>query len=268
MERQDQVDFGQRLFVMGVVFILVAELIFMCLALGEHFSWVRLFLGALGITIVLLAANAIYGGSRSAYGVALGWVGLALLLTALPLINDRFSNLGPSQTWASWLKLIAYGFFGLLLLVPVSVHSFIASRRGEEVMVREKMVLDPGSPLAWTTEQNQAFKGLTSSLIAAASILILVGLWLLTLALAAPTAGNVDPWALLEAVAFLALGVVALLPVSAWNAVASSESGKGYLMQALGQLTWVTVAAALACLAVGAVVVIRLLTLFTLKGNG
>jgi hypothetical protein len=263
MERQEQVNFGERLFIMAVILVLIAEGIFTCLALATPISWGRLLLGLIGGALILILANAIYSGSRQGYQAALGWAALAIVLTVLPLaMPANFAGLGASLAWAAWFKLIAYCLFVLILFVPVSVQAFLASRRGEQVKVREKAVVDAGSPLAWTDEQNKAFASLTTSLLSAGGVLIVVGLLLLGLALGAPVSGTVDPFALLEAVTFLILGLILVMPVSAWQAVASSESGKGYLMKALSQLTVVAVVVILASLAAGLVVINRLLPLF------
>ncbi len=131
MERQEQIDFGERLLVAGVLSVLVVEAFFTILSLTLYLNLPRLALSALGGVLILVLGAWLYTGNRRAQQVAVGWTGLELVLSLIPLLwlllhpgqaekEPLILALGVPEAWLAAIKFLVYLSFFLMLTISVT----------------------------------------------------------------------------------------------------------------------------------------------------
>src|SRR5262249_15877601 len=115
MQRNERVESGEKLFVIGMVICFVTEVAYPTANLIESFLDGFL-LGVVGSLVVLRLANWLYTGNSTAYILVLGWAGLQIIvaLGVLVMISTGFGRESPSHllgygiSWVPYGKLAAY----------------------------------------------------------------------------------------------------------------------------------------------------------------
>ncbi len=261
MERQEQIDFGERLLVAGVAIVLVTEAIFTVLSITSHpFTWTRLLLSVAGGVLILILGAWLYTGDRRAWLVALGWVSLELVLTLIPLglllltpadtepslaprprTEEVVLALGFPLAWVMLIKLLAYLTFLLLLLLSVTVRAFLSSRPAappEPVPTNAPA----GSHVVLTPQQTALFQSLAGTFQGVGLLAVAAGAGLLVYETAtAPAQTGPVGLTLLEGLVLLILGLVLLLPPGALNVASQSETEPADLDQVFRRLGWLSV---------------------------
>lgn len=275
MNREAYLDKGERVFVATVGFVLGVEVLCTIVGTGTVFAWPRLILGVFGGIFILYLAQRLYGGDRAIERIALGWaafqivLALASLAVGPPIEHEprsggiRFlQDIGVPWRSLALLKLIAYAGFAASLYLRSSPRAFLAAKRGDQVdHYLPPTVVDDTSPLPLTPAQAQLFGSLSSWMVTAAVVLMLVGVY--TILYAIPTTLNIGagkPLSLLEGILIFGLGALLLAPALALGG--SGEAGvntAGRLQTALRHLTLWHFAAGAVSLGLVVTVVVRFL---------
>jgi hypothetical protein len=271
MNREAFLDKGERVFVATVGLVLAVEVLCTIVGTGTQFAWPRLILGVFGGVFILFLAQRLYGGDHAIERIALAWAAFQIVLALASLVvgpDPRTGGLRFLQdTGVPWrslalLKLIAYAAFAASLYLRSSPRAFLAAKRGDQVdHYLPPTVVDDTSPLSLTPAQSQVFGSLSSWMIAAAVVLMLVGVY--TILYAIPTTLNIaagKPLSLLEGILIFGLGALLLAPALALGG--SGEAGVntvGRLQAAVRHLTLWHFAAGAVSLALVVTVVVRFL---------
>jgi len=271
MNREAFLDKGERVFVATVGLVLAVEVLCTIVGTGTQFAWPRLILGVFGGVFILYLAQRLYGGDPAIERIALGWAAFQIVLALASLVvgpDPRTGGLRFLQdTGVPWrslalLKLIAYAAFAASLYLRSSPRAFLAAKRGDQVdHYLPPTVVDDTSPLSLTPAQSQVFGSLSSWMIAAAVVLMLVGVY--TILYAIPTTLNITagkPLSLLEGILIFGLGALLLAPGLALGG--SGDGGVntvGRLQAALRHLTLWHFAAGAVSLGLVVTVVVRFL---------
>ncbi len=252
MERQEQIDFGERLFVAGVMSVLVIEAIFLIVSVSLWPSLPRFLLSAVGGVLILILGGWLYSGDKKAWQVTVGWTGLELVLTLIPLILLLLSPaesspapvvlaLGVPVDWLMGLKFLVYLGFLLLLVISVNVRAFLDSRHGGPAShaVAAPAGESPAPAVQLSEQQTSLFQSLASTLQGVGLLVVLAGAGLMVWeTTTAPGQSGPDGLVLLEGLVLLILGVVLLLPPGALNLASQSEGGPAALDQVFRRLGW------------------------------
>ncbi|MBI3410480.1 MAG: hypothetical protein HY040_19245 [Planctomycetes bacterium] len=247
MERNERVESGEKLFVIGMVVSFVTEVAYTTASVLEG-VWGGFFLGLIGALIVLRLANWLYTGNNVALKWMLGWTALQLtlalaawaLLSATSGRDSVAHALGYGISWVPLGKLAAYAILGAILMSP-SVRAFLFLRGGGELTdIKEK--LPPtltGKTLPLSPAETQTVAGLANLLKWASWSLIAVGV--LRLCLGGKLYSNEPDWikaapALVEGFVTLLVGVLLLGPSGAFDFLKTKSTDTTYLMSALEQL--------------------------------
>jgi hypothetical protein len=238
-------DLGQRLFLLGVFFILLVEVVTTVANVGQWFEWTSCLLGIIASVGILYLGNWLYTGNTTALMVTRIWVvlQLALVLAAMGIIlMDMASDstiprhFGVNAIWQGVLKLAAYLGFAGLLFVPGATLDFFSAQRGEArtaALAATRDVTAPaGDPAELAVEHTRALEGLGGALKTVSGVLLAVGaLDLLTGLLILgqnPAAGVLS---IVEGVALAAWGAVLMAPTKATQTLlAASPRYMGYVM--------------------------------------
>jgi hypothetical protein len=246
MERNERVESGEKLFVIGMALSFVTEVAYAVASVLEA-TWGGFFLGLIGAVFILYLANWLYTGSNTALKWMLGWAGLQVLLAiiawaivaATPGRTNAATLLGYGISWVPFGRLAAYAILGAILLSP-SIRVFLFFKAGAEItaVVKEKAELAPsGTPLPLTAEQTQVVAGLANLLGWASLVLIVVGVlrayfgWNL---MTGDWIKGVPP--LLEGIVMLLVGILLIGPAGAFDFLKTKGTDTTYLMKALEQL--------------------------------
>lgn len=271
MERQEQINFGERLLVLGVLTVLITEALFTILAFSLGFPGYSVLLGLAGFVVMMFLAAWLYKGSKQAWQAAVAWTGLQLLVIATPLVLLLVPGAGsphpitqalgvpPPLTWLLVIKLAVYLAFGLLLLASDSFRMFLRSRH--EHPAHEPVSIPGPTPagLTLTEKQTSLFQTLSATFQAVGLVVLLAGGFLLIQETSYPTGrGGPAGLVMLEGVVLLILGLGLLLPAGALSLLGQSEASSDDLTQVFRRLSWLSVSLLLAGLALLGVVVAHL----------
>src|SRR5262245_15207136 len=271
MNREAFLDKGERVFVATVGFALAVEVLCTIVGTGTAFAWPRLILGVFAGVFILFLAQRLYSGDRTIERIALGWAAFQIVLALASIAVGPGPRSGAlrflQDTGVPWrslalLKLLAYVSFAAALYLRSSPRAFLAAKRGDQVdHYLPPTVVDDTSPLSLTPAQAELFGSLSSWMITAAVVLMLVGVY--TILYAIPTTLNLaagKPLALFEGILIFGLGALLLAPALALGG--SGDAGVntvGRLQAALRHLTFWHFAAGAVSLGLVVAVVVRFL---------
>src|SRR5262245_14557705 len=136
MVHQERLEIGEKCLVSGVIAVLATEAALTVITNGIHFSWPGLLLGVFGFCFMLYLGNRLYAGDRTAYKIALAWVGFQVLyaIFALYLLmsstqGERIAaQVGAAVPWAVLLKMLVYLSLGWVLVRMPTVRDFFAEK--------------------------------------------------------------------------------------------------------------------------------------------
>lgn len=286
MERQEQIDFGERLLVAGVFSVLIVEALFTILSASEWISLSRLLLSVVGGVLILFLGGWLYTGSRKAWQVAVAWLCLELLLTLIPLVvllvspaeasvvllvspaeaspANAVLALGVPVAWLMCLKFLVYLSFLLLLVTSVSVRAFLDSRHGEPSATPVSLAGAAAPAVTLTEPQVSLFQALATTFQAVGLLVLLAGAGLMVWeTTTAPFQRGPNSMVLLEGLVLLILGLVLLLPPGALNLATQSEAGHSSFDQVFRRLGWLCVGVLVGGLIFLAVALVHLRPLYS-----
>lgn len=258
MNKEIRLENGEKLFATGFITAAAAESLVTLVANSVHFTWIGTLFGAIGAILMLLFADWIYRGNRTAGTAALVVVllqlalGLLALVAALGLVRipEALGWLALPYAWLAVLKILAYAILLSFLLCSTSVQDFLAVRRGEQVperhyltsTVAEPTALPPSIPpsgvtIALSEPQTASYGNLPWLLQTAGAVMAVLGLLRLAygiLALKLAATGGV--FLVLDGSITLVLGLLLALPAAAFNLLKSEGPDLAYVMNAVRSL--------------------------------
>jgi hypothetical protein len=253
MNREIRLENGEKIFATGFITAAVTEAVVTLVANGTHFTWVGTVFGTIGAVLMLLLANSIYQGNRTALTaavvialvqIALGVLGLVASLGLLP-VPETLSWLALPYPWLAVGKIMAYALLLAFLLCSGSVQDFLAWRRGEQVpeyhtteAVEPRPTLPPsGVTVALSDQQTASYNWLPLLMQTAGAVLAVLGLVRLVYGiLGLKTAGTPGGLLLVDGSATLLLGLLLALPAAAFNLLKSEGPDLAYIMNAVRSL--------------------------------
>lgn len=252
MERNERLESGEKLFVIGMVVGFVVEVAYATASVIDR-TLDGFLLGVIGALVMLRLANWLYTGNNTALKCMLGWAGLQIVLAVGALLilsaatgrDNPASRFGYSISWVPFGKLAAYVIVAGLLVSP-SVRAFLFLKAGGDLAeIKDKAPLAPsGTTLPLTAEQSQIVARLANLLGWASLVLIVVGAlrtyfgWTLAHADVAQAADWIKGGPMLaEGILLLLVGVLLLGPAGAFDFLKTKSTDTTYLMNALDQLS-------------------------------
>src|SRR5260370_482456 len=197
MTRQERLDVGEKIFIGVFVGSIVIEVLLTLFAITLNPAWNTLLpwtivvLGAVFVAFLLVLANWLYSGDRTAWTTALGFAGFQIVLAAGVIVGILTSHsfaayLGTSLIWLAIAKAVTYAAFAGFLALPKAVHDFLGLRRGETIPDDPPAVVEAPPPpvevptapvpLPLTDDQAAAFGSLSTWMQVAGGLLIVAGL--------------------------------------------------------------------------------------------
>lgn len=245
MERNERVESGEKLFVIGMVVSFVTEVAYTTASVLEG-AWGGFFLGLIGALIVLRLANWLYTGNNAALKWMLGWAVLQLILAVAAWALLRVTSgrdivahtLGYGISWVPFGKLAAYAILGAILMSPSVRAFFFLQGGGELAEIKEKTLASlTGKTLPLSPAESQTVANLAKLLRWTSWTLIGVGVLrlILGLKLLEPDWIKAAP-ALMEGLVMLLVGALLLGPSGAFDFLKTKSTDTTYLMSALEQL--------------------------------
>jgi hypothetical protein len=259
MVHQERLEIGEKCLVSGIIAVLAAEAALTVITCGIHFTWSGLLLGVFGFCFMLFLANRLYAGDRTAYKIALAWVGFQVLYAIFAfylLVSSAqgekiAAQIGASVTWAVVLKMLVYLSLGWVLVRMPTVRDFFAEKRGESrahdhalgASLAEKkaaVLQGPEIPLGLTANQNEGVRGLAQYLRLVVGALITLGALQILVSIAIYGLRSGNPQALLVVVQGLLTIVLGMALGSPSNEIkpltVQEGQTKGQLLSAFDSL--------------------------------
>lgn len=243
MEKQDSLDFGQRLVVASLILVLLVEIVLCYLGILRGF-WFGAMLEGLFVLAALAMANGVYSGREDARGKSLLWItlqliisltGLAVLAADKPL--EVSSYLGITSPWWGIVKFLSYLGLGSLLFYSNTVKAFLGVKGGKRLeelnLPLDSLVVPTGTNVPLTKEQIQAVDNLAGSLKAVSiTLFVVAGIKFAQLFLQ-----GYQLRTLAEAVLILSLGAIMILPTRSLKMVSENGPDVAYIMNAVRKLS-------------------------------
>jgi len=258
MNREIQLENGEKLFVSGFITAAAAESLVTLVANGTHFNWYSTLNGALGTILMLLLADRLYRGDRYIAPITLFVIlmqlglGLRALVDAVGLVKipETFEFMALPFAWLAVVKILAYAILLSFLLCSTSVQDFLAWRRGEQVpersystnTVEEVTAQAPSIPPSGVTislseKETASYANLPWLLQTAGAVLAVLGLLRVVYGiLALKLIGLPGLFMLLDGTITLVLGLLLGLPAAACNLLKSEGPDLAYVMNAVRSL--------------------------------
>jgi hypothetical protein len=243
----NRIDLGQRLFLLGVFGIVVAEAVTTVVNVGQWFDWTSCLLGIVATLAILYLGNWLYTGDKTAYLATTAWVILfaGLSLAALlfrfqfessgAAMGDAVSrHLGVNVAWQGILKLATYVLFAVVLFSGPT-REWLATRRGEPVLSATNAATPlTGEPVELAAEHTTALTACASAMNTASAVLIGVGLIEILAALLSEGVAVIGFW---EGFVLVGLGGGLSVPAKAINdLLAATPKNMGYVANVLQKL--------------------------------
>jgi hypothetical protein len=183
MDRQERLERGEKFLVFAVMTVLGVEGFFTILAAGIRFSWLGLVWAAGSSVFVLLLANQLYAGNRTAHKVGSVWSAFQVALSLLVLLVLAFqpeasattSHIALPALWMAGVKLLAYIVLSTALFLAPPVRDFLGVQGGAE-LAPEIPLAPTGVEVTFAEDQKQVIASLGRLLSAAAAVLIVLGM--------------------------------------------------------------------------------------------
>jgi hypothetical protein len=195
-QSSSRIDLGQRLFVMSIFMVAVAEALITIMNIGGAFDWLGCLFGIVAGAGILYLGNWLYTGSKTALNATAGWAAVFFLLAALGLMAKEFGiagdagwdaqahHLGIAMVWQAWIKLAVYALLLSLLVFPTATRDWLAHRRGESIQaIAAAVPAAPGAdvPVVLAAEHTNALEAWSSALGIAIGAMFVVGLVLIVI---------------------------------------------------------------------------------------
>jgi len=242
-------DLGQRLFLLGVFAVLVAEVIVTVANVGQWFEWTSCLLGVIACLGMLYLGNWLYTGNRTALTVTRIWVAiqLAVVLAGVIALSETPADsaiprhLGINAFWQGYLKLAVYLGFAGLLFAPGATLDFFSAQRGEAPAKvpapTTEQTAPVGNPVELAVEHTRALEGLGGAMQTVSGVLVIVGALELLIGLLAAGQTSAADWLSIHGIVVAALGAVLWPPTKALQALlGASPRNTGYVMNFLTAL--------------------------------
>jgi len=260
MERQDphneRLERGEKVLVFGIMTALAVEGLFAIVGPAMRHSMLGIVWGVVSFVFVMVLANFLYAGNRTAHKIGTAWAAFQIVLSLVVLLVLAFTPEAVETTrhvalptvWMAAIKLLAYIVLCSSLLLAPRVRDFLDVKRGAELK-SENPLAPTGVEVTFAADQKQVIGSLGTLLKTAAVVLLIVGILQALVSLrefmnianysTGPVLQTLALWLVmrfLPAVATISIGIVMFPPAAAAKLVRTQGTDMSYLMNVLMKL--------------------------------